>query len=522
MCRLTQLLQVTATLLLAGRLCHAACIPEDPKHLAANQPNQDALALLLIAQDRCPDKALDFRNLVEVSGAQLETTMVNFESFRDPNSGAFFVFEIVSGQPAGLNHAIDRGDLLFGHFLAPDGAHLTSNTNGLLLEAIAWDPVKQLFNFYELVKDSKTRRASWFFRGDSTLILDDIQLLYRQRTAGQQSFQGLLRCSGCHVNAGLIQKELAGPHNDWWTKSRRLPLGDLTPDADVAKIFKGLVDPDELAKVVQATSRRLSASPQYRKALQSRTMQEQLRPLFCAVEVNIESDKDPADALKPTVQIPAGFFADPRLSGASVAIPRANYDQALHQHHSQMPEPPDGPGGTDADHAWLAPVKANSDITLADALVEMGVIDNEFVADVLAVDFTNPLISAPRCGLLTLVPAEGGPDFLTRFETALKASAQPAAKQLLDNLTDPKRDANFHRQQVAAYLDACQTRASKPEAANEWFGVLVQRRAEVDRAELSKHPNDQKILEVGRVVFPSASAPGGSVGLTPTCEVRPQ
>jgi hypothetical protein len=251
-------------------------------------------------------------------------------------------------------------------------------------------------------------------------------------------------------------------------------------------------------------------------------MQEQLRPLFCAVEVNIESDKDPADALKPTVQIPAGFFADPRLSGASVAIPRANYDQALQQHHSQMPEPPDGPGGTDADHAWLAPVKANSDITLADALVEMGVIDNEFVADVLAVDFTNPLISAPRCGLLTLVPAEGGSDFLSRFETALKASTQPAAKQLLDNLTDPKRDANFHRQQVAAYLDACQTRASKPEAANEWFGVLVQRRAEVDRAELSKHPNDQKILEVGRVVFPSASAPGGSVGLTPACEVRPQ
>jgi hypothetical protein len=89
MCRLTQLLHVTTTLLLAGRLCHAACIPEDPKHLAANQPNQDALALLLKAQDRCPDKALDFRNLVEVSGAQLETTMVNFESFRDPNSGAF-------------------------------------------------------------------------------------------------------------------------------------------------------------------------------------------------------------------------------------------------------------------------------------------------------------------------------------------------------------------------------------------------------------------------------------------------
>jgi hypothetical protein len=515
--RLTELLHLIAPLLLACRLCHAACIPEDPKHLATDHPNQDALALLLNTQDRCPDKALDFRNLVEGSGTRLETTMVNFESFRDPNDGAFFLFEIVSGQPAGLSHSVERGDLLFGHFLASDGSHLTSNTDGLLVEVVAWDPSKQLFNFYELVKDSKTRRASWFFRGDSSLVLDDIQSLYRQRTAGQQPFQGLLRCSGCHVNGGLIQKELAGPHNDWWTKSRPLPLGDLTPDAAIAKVFQGLVDADELAKVIRATSRRLSASPGYRKALQSRTMQEQLRPLFCAVEINIESDKDPVDAGKSTVQIPAGFFADPRLGGASVAIPRENYEQALRQGHSQMPDPP---GGSDADYAWLAPVKADSDIILTDALVEMGVIDNEFVADVLAVDFTNPLISTSRCELLKLVPAEGGPDFLARFQAALKGSSQPAAKQLLDNLTDPKRDANFHRQQVASYLDACQKRASRPEAANEWFGLLVQRRADVDRAELSKHPNDQKILEVGRVVFPSASASGGNLGLTSACEVQ--
>ena len=222
--RLTELLHLIAPLLLAGRICHAACIPEDPKHLTTDHPNQDALAFLLKAQDRCPDNALDFRNLVEGSGTRLETSMVNFESFRDPNDGAFFLFEIVSGQPAGLNHPIERGDLLFGHFLASDGSHLTSNTDGLLVEVIAWDSSKQLFNFYELVKDSKTRRALWFFRGDSSLVLADIQLLYRQRTAGQQPFQGMLRCSGCHVNGGLIQKELAGPHNDWWTKSRPLPL----------------------------------------------------------------------------------------------------------------------------------------------------------------------------------------------------------------------------------------------------------------------------------------------------------
>jgi len=243
-----------------------------------------------------------------------------------------------------------------------------------------------------------------------------------------------------------------------------------------------------------------------------------LRPLFCAVELNIESDRDPFDQRKPAVQIPAGFFVDPRLGASSISISRENYEQALRRLRSQLP---DKPVPTDADHAWLTPVKANSDMVMISALVEMGVVDNEFVADVLAVDFTDPLFSASRCRLLRLVPP-GGPDFLTRFQTNLKASQEPAAKQLLDNLTDPKRDAKFHRQQAADYLDACQKRATKPEAAIEWFGLLAQRRAEVDREELSQHPRGHILESPDRVVFPSASAPGGRLGLTPTCEARSQ
>jgi hypothetical protein len=513
--RLAKLVSFTAMLLFAVRLCQAACIPEN----SPQQPNRDAVARLLEAQERCPSTALDFRNLVKGNGARLETTMVNFLSFHNPNPGAFFLFEIVSGKVAALNLTVERGDLLFGHFLTRSGSRLVLNTSGLLVEAIAWDPAKQLFNFYELLEVGAPQRASWFYRGDSRLVLEDIEFLYRQRTAGQQPFRAQLRCSGCHVNGGLIQKELVSPHNDWWMKSRKLPLGNLTPDSTVTKIFQGLVDAGDLAKLVQATSRRLFASPEYRKALQSRTMQEQLRPLFCPVELNIESDRDPFDDRKPAVQIPAGFFADPRLGASSISISRKNYEQALQQLRSQLPVPS---GRADADYAWLAPVKANSDMLMTEALVEMGVIDKEFVADVLAVDFTNPLFSPSRCGLLKLVPAEGKSDFLPRFQAALKASAEPAAKALLENLTDAKRDANFHRQQVRGYLDACQKRASKPEAAIEWFGVLAQRREEIDKLEFSQHPEGRILESPGRIVFPTASPPKGPRDLTRACEVRPR
>jgi hypothetical protein len=516
--RVGRLLYFIVMLLFTARLCQADCIPTDTTKLPNQQPNQDALALLLKAQDRCPLSTLDFLNLVESSGARLEPTMVNFQGFNDPDDGNFFLFEIVSGQLAGAKVA--RGDFLFGHFLGPDPqdpSHLTLLTDGLLIEAVAWDPSKQMFNFYELTVGCKPPGANWCYRGDSSFVLQDIEFLDRQNS-GQGPFHNQLRCSGCHLNGALIQKELTSPHNDWWTTSRPLSQGSLTPDDTVRKIFQRLVDADELAKLVRAGTQRLAASPEYRKALQKRSMQEQLRPLFCAVELNIESDTNPSDDRKPTIQIPSGFFVDPRLGESAISIARANYDQAVKQHGLQLP-----PNRTDADHPWLTPVKANSDMMMVNGLVEMGVIDDEFVADVLAVDFTNPLFSTARCGLLPLVPDKGGADFVARFRTALKASSTPAAKELLDNLTDPKRDAKFHHQQVADYLNACQKRASQPEAASEWLDVLAQRRAAVDTDEFSKHSNHQHISESpGRVVFPVPSDSGHVtlVGLTSTCEAR--
>jgi hypothetical protein len=159
---------------------------------------------------------------------------------------------------------------------------------------------------------------------------------------------------------------------------------------------------------------------------------------------------------------------------------------------------------------------------LADALVEMGVVDREFVADVLAVDFTNPLFSPSRCGLLKLVPADSTPDFLPAFQAALSASVEPAAKVLLENLTDPKRDAAFHKGQVQEYLAACQKRSSAPDTAIEWFGLLAQRREEVDRLEISRHSEGHILESPGRTVFPNASAPKSRLVLTNACEVRPQ
>jgi hypothetical protein len=460
---------------------------------------------------------MEFVAALERLGARMEPTMVNFVGFHNPDAGAFFIFEIVSsgGSPSST-FKIERGDLLFGHFtIRAASGQLVSNRQGpLIIELIAWDPDKQFYNFYELVS------GTWFYRGDSKDILDDVRLLHRQRDASASPFDNpKLRCSGCHVNGGLLQKELAPPHNDWFVQRRHLPLGTLKPDAFVKGKLADVADAGELSKLVVASARRLAASPGYRRVLAARSMQERLRPLFCPMELNIESDSEPFDDRKPTLQIPSAFFVDPRLATAAISAKREHYDAALQKVRSRLPETP---GRTDADHGWLTPVKAQSDIVAVDALIEQGIVDNEFAAAVLAVDFTNPVFSKTRCGLLKLVPDAGGSDFVARFRDALRGASQPGATELLGNLSNPARTADFHQKQALAFLASCQQRSADPDAVLDWLQLLAQRRAEVSASEISQHPDGHILEDSERIVFPATQPPAvaGRLALTPACRVQ--
>jgi hypothetical protein len=488
---------------------HAACVPSN---LPVPSP-KDPVVRALAQMPACPTTAIAFRSLLKQSGVRLEPTMVDFVGFHNPGAGARFIFEIASASSPTLS--IQRGDLVFGHFTtATDDGRLVSQQGRLVIELIAWDPDKQFFNFYELF------RGSWIYRGDSKDILDDIRPLHRQRPASQGAFDGQrVRCSGCHMNGGLLQKELAAPHNDWFTKSHPLPKPPLKADAAITEILTSAVDAQAPTDVVTASQRRLADSPGYRKVMATRSMQERLRPLFCPVEVNIESDTHPFDVRQPAVRIPSGFFVDGRLATASVSIQRQSYDAALEKLGSSLPETS---GRIDADHAWLTPVKALSDVVAVDALVEQGVIDKEFAADVLAVDFTNPVFGVSRCGLLKVVPDEAGPDFVERFRERLRTTKVPGAAELLGNLTDPQRNAAAHQKQAAAFAAECQKRASDPAAVLEWLRLLAQRRAEVSASEISTSEQGHILEDPERIVFPTTAAPGaaGRLTLTPTCQVQ--
>ncbi len=489
----------------------AACVPGQ---LGTPAP-RDPVALVLAAQTSCPRTPLEFRRALTRAGARLEPTMVNFVGFHNPSAGGFFIFEIASGTLTAPATTIARGDLLFGHFTTAtgDGRLVSQEDGSLIIELIAWDPDKGFYNFYEL------RSAGWVYRGDSGDVLDDIALLHRKRPAGAPAFGNRLRCSGCHVSGGLLQKELVAPHNDWFRTARPLPMGGLKPDPAIKEVLDAVVDADVLAPLVTASAQRLADSPGYRKRLAARSLQEQLRPLFCPVELNLESDPAPFDDRAPVLRIPSGFFVDARLATADVTITRQHYDAALKALSSKLPETP---GRQDADHGWLTPVKATSDRIAVQSLIDRKVVDDEFVLDVLAVDATNPVFSATRCRLLQLVPEATGGSFVPGFIDALRGGSGPGTAELLSNLTDPAKTGAFHKRQAAAFVAACAKRAGEPAAASEWFSVLAQRRIEVSASEISTNARGHILEDPERVVFPGTRPPAqaGRLSLTTACAVR--
>jgi hypothetical protein len=297
----------------------------------------------------------------------------------------------------------------------------------------------------------------------------------------------------------------------------------MKPDAELQRILQGMVDADELAKSVKAGLQKLADSERFQQGKKALSLQEQLRPLFCPVELNLESDSTPLDD-KASLGVPSAFLIDPRLAQSSITIDHAQYDGALVALNAAFPEI--RPLRRDGDHGWLTPVKAFSDMRAVESLIKQGLIDQEFVDDVLAVDLTNPVFSRSRCGLLRLVPNKADANWKETFKASLKAIAKtnPAAQELVNNLTDPTRTAQFHQARGARLLSQCQTRLQTKDSVLPLYRLLAQRRAEAFASEISKNPNGEILERTFRVIFPKTNptiAPG-SFRLTDDCQVVSQ
>jgi hypothetical protein len=94
--------------------------------------------------------------------------------------------------------------------------------------------------------------------------------------------------------------------------------------------------------------------------------------------------------------------------------------------------------------------------------------------------------------------------------------------ELLDNLSDPARNVDFHKKQALALLANCQQRSAESDTVLDWLRLLAQRRAEVSTSEISRNPRGHILEDPGRVVFPVTQPPpvSAALSLTSACQVR--
>lgn len=460
------------------------------------KPWSDPLYSLLTDSDICPSSINELTQLIHEAGLKIQTSMVANRGRNNPTKGSFSFFTSVSGQ---LNYGrqIKPGDFFLGYFtrLKKNQIILDQDVapDKLLIEAIAWDKQKQLYHFYEL-RGMKKGQTRWFYRGDSMDAYKDNQWLYRQSPKGESHFGKRMRCSACHNSGGPILKELTAPHNDWWRKKRPLILQPNKPDDTVAELIVSLSDADLLAHDVRQGAKKLVHSPVMNKFKRRLSLQEQLRPLFCTTEINLESSYHS----KEQVALPSAFFINPLLGRARFSLSVARYEQLTEELGVSFPET----RLVDADHKWLAPVKSAVDLQAIKSLIKQDIITQQFAEAVLMVDFAHPLFSAKRCALLQLIPTQND-HWLELFVKNLNehSRALKGASELSQYLNNGTTHEEFMRT-IRFYTYYLRHSFSLYIGARREYCQLIKQRRKVGLSELSSNPLGQ-ILEPGfRVIFP--------------------
>src|SRR5262249_10465101 len=110
---------------------------------------------------------------------------------------------------------------------------------------------------------------------------------------------------------------------------------------------------------------------------------------------------------------------------------------------------------------FMYPERSQLDQAYVQAL--KGEVGEEFVRDVLFVDFTRPIYSPTRCGLLEAVDSSADLDTIVKAAVSKKL---PGADELSKSHASTEKGASRHQNEVNAYMTACAGRSGAAFAAD--------------------------------------------------------
>jgi len=262
-------------------------------------------------------------------------------------------------------------ELTFSMFGVPANGTLPANA-----EVMAFDPEAKEFNYYEV------EGGKWHFFGSSSDFVE-----------GRGG-----RCAGCHAGGGLIMKELDIP---WvhWTGHFQTPGTNKVIDAN--KDDLGSESSGANMEGLTNSGNREWTKTRVTNALNPdrSTVEALLKPLFCTIEPNLDNAADFENS--SVSDLPADFFVDPQLKGfGSVGMTDAVYTAARTAAGSNIP----GLNKPDTIFKFTFVERSKADDMYVNELESRAIIDQDFITDVLMVDFTRPIFSDTRCSLLQFAP----------------------------------------------------------------------------------------------------------------------
>jgi len=319
--------------------------------------------------------------------------------------------------------------LLFSLF----GVTATTKSLPKNVEMIAFDATAGVFNYYET--DGQTLN----FFGNSTDLLkgkgdDDVR-----------------RCAGCHVGGGLIMKELRAPWLHWEGDTTTPGVDGLIKNNAVLGTRSNGIELE--GTVDSANSSWNTKRIDFLKKVGD--TKELLRPLFCTPEIQIGSG-GPGDVSS----VPGELMLDPVLNNfAFLPFATTDYKDLIAANGQEVA----GTGKSDTFFPFAFPHRSSIDADYVQQLISKRVVSQEFVKDVLSVDFTRPIFSEDRCSLLDFVPSIPSSSLsgkaLTEGMTAnigTPAAGSPAAELLAQF-----KASGGWESRVQTFTDACAARPQK-------------------------------------------------------------
>lgn len=421
--------------------------------------NNDPIAQKILLGDSCPENFNEISaklSQTDTAGCGdkegLSTRLVNDSVFLTGKAGGAYR-GVVTKDCDGR----DRSDFFMSIFgIGANAPELPQEQT----ELIGFDKTSGVFNFY--VRESQDNQ--WVFMGSSK---DGISAGYECNEFGSCHPKAAkdARCWACHEGGGINMKELNSPWDSW-------DLRNDMPGRDeiFAKHGKQLGVPEtgiDLESRVESGNSRWNQTRL--EILKEKGAAEVLRPLFCTLTINLQGSQGFAP---DNFFVPDEFFSN----NGGMPLDTTAYEAALKASGQQIIDGKkqlsgkDGPV-VDTQTPFRYIEKGQIDSDYIRKLGQAGIVDEDFVKDVLSIDVTRSIFSKTRCDLLSAAPKLSGADLTAEkiregFKKNL-AGKTGAAAELLKHLSNTNDSAD-HDKVVNDFFAACTKRP-----ANEFVSDVI-------------------------------------------------